>query len=247
MARESTRARRERLAEMQARQKAAERRRLVALVLASAFVALAIAGGVAWAIVNDRNQRQAALDRASGTAASAGCDPVITDPASGGSDHFGPGSNKPDQTKATYPTIPPSSGPHLSTPALSERRVYTTADAPSVESLVHNLEHGYTILWYDPSVEKSEAATFDALAKQVNAMPEAANKFIITPWDTSRGAFPAGKKYALTHWFAKVDQATGKISDQAGKRQLCSGLSAAAVESFVKANPWSAAPEPGAA
>ncbi|HET7399716.1 MAG TPA: DUF3105 domain-containing protein [Intrasporangium sp.] len=246
MVRESTRDRRARVAAMQAQQKAAERRRLLAVIAACAVVILAIAGGVAWAIMGERNKEQAALDKLSNGAASAACDPVITDPAVGSSDHFGPGTNKPEQTKAEYTTVPPSSGPHLASPVLGERRVYTVADAPAVESLVHNLEHGYTILWYDPSVEKEQAGAFDALAKKINAMPEAGNKFLITPWDTSRGAFPAGKKYALSHWFAKADS-SGKVTEQAGKRQLCGGLSTEVVESFVKANPWSAAPEAGAA
>ena len=42
-------------------------------------------------------------------------------------------------------------------------------------------------------------------------MKESANKFLISPWDPAHGAFPAGKKYALSHWAADVDQATGKV------------------------------------
>jgi hypothetical protein len=130
---------------------------------------------------------------------------------------------------------------------VDKRRVYTTADVPAVETLVHNLEHGYTILWYDPSVEKAQAASFQALATKVNAMKESANKFLVVPWDTTRGAFPAGKKYALSHWSADVDPSTGQVSKQMGHRQLCAGLSTQVVETFVKQHPWSSAPEPGAA
>ena len=78
-------------------------------------------------------------------------------------------------------------------------------------------------------------------------MKEAGNKFIITPWDTSRGAFPEGKKYALSHWSADVNLQTGQIGEQMGKRQFCGGLNVTVVEDFVKAYPWSSAPEPGAA
>ena len=107
--------------------------------------------------------------------------------------------------------------------------------------------HGYTILWYDRSVEAQQAATFEALATKVNAMKESANKFLISPWDPAYGALPAGKKYALSHWGADVDQSTGKISNQMGHRQLCGGLNTTVVEDFVKKFPWSSAPEPGAA
>ena len=47
------------------------------------------------------------------------------------------------------------------------------------------------------------------LATQINAMKEAGNKFIISPCDPAHGAFPAGKKYALSHWAATVDQTSG--------------------------------------
>jgi len=247
MARETPRDRRERVATMQAQAKRAERRRLLIVIGACVVVLAIIAGAVTWAILGERNKRDAAVAGLQGDVAAAACDPVITDPATGSSDHVGPGTSSPDKLHIDYQTAPPSSGPHLAQPALSERRVYTQADAPAVEALVHNLEHGYTILWYDPSVEASQGSQFAALADRVNAMPEAQNKFIITPWDTKRGAFPEGKKYALTHWYADVDLKTGKIGEQSGKRQYCGGLNLGVVESFVKANPWSATPEPGAA
>jgi len=247
MARETSRDRRERVAAMQAAQKKAERRRLLVVIGACVAVLAIIAGAVAWAIIGEQNSKDQALASISGDAAGASCDPVTNDPATGSSDHVGPGTNTPDVTKVDYATIPPSSGKHFATPAVDSRRVYTTADRPAVETLVHNLEHGYTILWYDPSVEKTQAASFQALATHINAMKEAGNKFLVAPWDTSRGAFPAGKTYALSHWAADVDQSTGKVSNQMGHRQLCGGLNTTVVEDFVKKFPWSSAPEPGAA
>ncbi|MER7073864.1 DUF3105 domain-containing protein [Terrabacter sp. NPDC000476] len=247
MARETSRDRRERVAAMQAEQKKAERRRLFVVIGACVAVLAIIAGAVTWAIVGEQNKKDEALAAISGDAAAASCDPVTNDPATGSSDHVGPGTNTPDLTKVDYATVPPSSGKHFVAPAVDSRRVYTTADRPAIETLVHNLEHGYTILWYDPSVEKEQASSFAALATRVNAMQEAGNKFLVAPWDTSRGAFPAGKKYALSHWGADVDQSTGKVSNQMGHRQLCGGLNTTVVEDFVKKFPWSSAPEPGAA
>lgn len=232
---------------MQAQQKATERRRLLLVVGACVLVVALIGAAVAWAIVRDRNSKDQAVAGLTGDVAAASCGPITNDPATGSSDHVGPGTSSPTTTHVDYATVPPSSGKHLAQPTLSDRRVYTVADAPAVESLVHNLEHGYTVLWYDPSVEKTQAASFAALAQQVNALKEAQNKFIITPWDTTRGAFPAGKKYALSHWAADVDPQTGTVKDQMGHRQLCGGLNLTVVEDFVKKFPWSSAPEPGAA
>ncbi len=248
MARKDTNSdRRAKVAAMQAQQKAAERRRLVTVIGAIVVVIVLVAAGVTWAAMSKQRDQQAALGGLAGGAQSASCDPVTADKAEASGNHIGPGTDKPGTTKVTYSTVPPSSGPHLASPVLSDRRVYTTADAPPIEGLVHNLEHGYTILWYDRSVEKDQSAAFAALAKQINAMPESAGKFIISPWDPAYGAFPAGKKYALSHWSADVDRQSGKISNSHGNRQLCGGLSSAVVEQFVKAHPWSSAPEPGAA
>jgi hypothetical protein len=247
MARETSRDRRERVAQMQAAQKKAERRRLLVVIAACVAVIAIIGGAVAWAIVGEQNKKDEALQNISGNVAAAACDPITNDPASGSSEHVGPGTNQPDLKKIQYSTVPPSSGKHFDAPAVDSRRVYTIADAPAIETLVHNLEHGYTILWYDRSVEKEQAAAFQALATKVNAMKESANKFLISPWDPAYGAFPAGKKYALSHWAADVDQASGKVSGQMGHRQLCGGLNTTVVEDFVKKFPWSSAPEPGAA
>ncbi|EWT00204.1 hypothetical protein N865_17585 [Intrasporangium oryzae NRRL B-24470] len=247
MARETSRDRREKVAAMQAKQKAAERRRLFVVIGACVAVIAIIAAAVTWAIVGEQNKKNQALDAISGDVAAAACDPITNDPASGSSDHVGPGTNKPDVLRIKYSTVPPSSGQHFATPALDKRRVYTVGDAPAIENLVHNLEHGYTILWYDPSLATTQAASFEALSTKINAMKESAGKFIISPWDPSYGAFPAGKKYALSHWGADVNLQTGVIKNQMGHRQLCGGLNTTVVEDFVKKFPWSAAPEPGAA
>jgi hypothetical protein len=247
MARETSRDRRARVAAMQAAQKKAERRRLLVVVGACVAIVVIIGAAIAWAVVGEQNKKDAALASINGDVAAASCDPITNDPASGSSEHVGPGTSQASLTKVKYATVPPSSGQHFATPAVDKRRVYTTTDAPAIETLVHNLEHGYTILWYDRSVEKEQAATFQALATKINAMKESANKFIISPWDPAYGAFPAGKKYALSHWAADVDPSTGQISNQMGHRQLCGGLNATVVEDFVKKFPWSSAPEPGAA
>lgn len=47
-----------------------------------------------------------------------------------------------------YKTNPPSSGNHFEVPA--EDGPYVPDSAPSLESLVHSLEHGRVIFWYQP-------------------------------------------------------------------------------------------------
>ena len=43
---------------------------------------------------------------------------------------------------------PPDSGSHYANPAPFTKHFYAEADRPAVETLVHNLEHGYTVVWY---------------------------------------------------------------------------------------------------
>ena len=47
--------------------------------------------------------------------------------------------------------LPPSgrTTPHRSQ---STRKFYTSDDRPAVATLVHNLEHGFTLLWYDETI-----------------------------------------------------------------------------------------------
>jgi hypothetical protein len=122
-------------------------------------------------------------------------------------------------------------------PASFNRKFYTPSDTPAVESLVHNLEHGYTILWYDPTVLDEQESTLSELATKVTSdedVTESVNgKFIVAPWDVERGALPDGTTYALTHWGAEE-----------GFRQHCGELSGEVVRDFVTAHPSSDAPEP---
>jgi hypothetical protein len=54
-----------------------------------------------------------------------------------------------------YNSDPPTSGPHYDTPA--EAGFYE--QAPADESLVHNLEHGHVIIWYNCTGLSDEACT----------------------------------------------------------------------------------------
>ena len=131
-------------------------------------------------------------------------------------------------SKVQYSTVPPTSGSHFVQPVLDGRQFYSSADTPAVETLVHNLEHGYTVLWYLPSEESARSGELQELAGLGNKIAPSQGKFIVAPWNDAYGQFPSGKKFALTHWSATTDS-TGKVTAQAGHRQLCGDLSGEAV------------------
>jgi hypothetical protein len=225
--------RKARLAEVQNAQKAKEKKVVVGIVV-GILVLLGGLGAVVTYAINDAKSQQ--LPNLGVSAEAASCDAVITDSGEGQGEHIGPGTPKADELTAEYETVPPSSGPHFAAPAVSDRKFYTAEDRPPLETLVHNLEHGYTVLWYDGAKAKGKEQLLRDIAEQGNKQAEAQDKFLVVEWDTSRGAFPADKPYALAHW-----------AKDAGKRQLCGDLSGAVIVDFIKKFPASDTQEPGAA
>jgi len=243
-ARADTAARKARVAELKKAQKSRERRTVLMIVAACGVLVLLLGGVITYGILDAReNQPENPIVAVGAPAASASCDAVTTDAASGNSDHVGPGTNRTDVSKVQYSTVPPTSGSHFVQPVLDGRQFYSSADTPAVETLVHNLEHGYTVLWYLPSEESARTAQLQELATLGNKLAPSQAKFIVAPWNDSYGQFPSGKKFALTHWSATTD-ASGKVTAQAGHRQLCGDLSGEAVKDFVTQFPRTDAPEP---
>ena len=238
MAKKSERASRRAVAE-QLRQEQArkERRRSLLILGACVLVVLGLLGTAVFVYVKDMR----AEEKAKGTPlaelgvkeSAAKCDPVKKAKASGNNNHIDP------PTKIPYPDAPPAFGPHWGNYLQGSeiRSFYTVQDRPEVERLVHSLEHGHTILWYDDTVKPGTEAY-----KDVKAMSERFNetdKFIAAPWTKGDGeAFPSGKHVALTHW-------TGP-QDQQGITQYCGAPSGAMVAKFTKDYPASNAPEPNA-
>ena len=236
--------RKARIAELAAQEKARENRIRIRIIAGAAAILLALGAVITYAVVDAGNQKPDRTITAIGVpAAEASCDPITTDKANGQSKHADP-SVTPD---LKYDTVPPSTGSHFSEPAVGDRKFYTAADRPKIEALVHNLEHGYTVLWYDRAAGEAKKAQLEELAKVTNKIDAASGKFIVSAWDPAYGKLPAGKKFALSHWSAtfKPDKVT--IASQAGNRQLCGDLSGEVVKSFVEKFPRTASPEPNAA
>ena len=239
-ARESRRARADQLRKDQQR---AERRRTNLVVATCLVVGAVIIGLAAYPLVRpSRSQSQfsgKALDQIGAVASSAGCQPVTTQDATGGSDR------RQEGTAIAYASAPPASGPHWAVPAPFSRKFYTAQDRPTVPTLVHNLEHGYTILWYDERVagDEQQVADFQAIARFYEKDDGGAGKFIAAPWTRGDGdQFPGRAHVAFSHW--SVGQ--GGSATQAGVLQYCSRSSGEAVSTFVKQYPSSDSPEPAA-
>ncbi|MEO6143399.1 MAG: DUF3105 domain-containing protein [Dermatophilaceae bacterium] len=237
--------RKARIAELQKQEKARENRVRIQIIGAAATLLLVLGAVIAYAVVDAGNQRPDVSIKAIGVpAAAASCDPATTDKAGGNGNHVDPATTP----KVKYDTVPPSNGPHFDQPAVTkDRSFYTAADRPAMEILVHNLEHGYTVLWYDESAGEAKKAALEELAKVTNKLDAASDKFIVSAWDPSYGPLPAGKKFALSHWSATLAADKASLVSQQGHRQLCGDLSGEVVKTFVEKFPRTSAPEPGGA
>jgi Protein of unknown function (DUF3105) len=226
--------RKARVEEMRRAQAAAERRRTM-LVVGAAVAAVLVLSGVVFKVVRDA-QADKDVTNVGVALAAAACDPVTNDKPNGTQVHVGPQTDKPDVTKVKYTTVPPAFGEHFVTPAYPSLPFYTTSDRPRMETLVHNLEHGYTVLWYTSKTPQAQVDQLKKIADLTRAMSETGGKFIVSAWDDAYGAFPAGKTIGMSHWGATT-----------AHRQLCGSVSGAAVKAFVTQFPATDAPEPNAA
>jgi hypothetical protein len=226
--------RRAKIEAMRKADQAKERRKSMIFIGIAVVVGLGlIAAAAVPAYLDNRNDpANKALSSFGVSAADAGCGKPTDDTATGGADH------KPDGTVVEYAEVPPSSGAHWAAPAFPAREFYTARDRPEMEQLVHNLEHGYTVLWYDDTIKGAQLAALKDIATSARAKdPVGPNgKFIVSAWDDAYGDFPSGKHVALSHWGA-----------DAGHRQLCGKVSGAVVDDFIERYPASDAPEPTAA
>jgi hypothetical protein len=96
-----------------------------------------------------------------------------------------------------YSSLPATSGPHWNPSGIANWGVYST---PQNESqLVHNLEHGGIVIWYDPdALDDAPVAELTSYVEaQVSSGISGRCKFILTPWG---GGEELGAAVAATAW-----------------------------------------------
>jgi len=240
--------------EIRKKQKGAEKKRGYAIVGVCSLVALLIVVAAAYRPVKnwwDLRKFQD-INLASIGAPASVCDKVTTEPADGSSQHV------PAPSQVTYTTAPPAFGSHWNeqgqyqAPAPFNRKFYTEKDRPELEQLVHNLEHGYTILWYDETIadDGDELTVIDGIADKFRSNSDNLRfKFIAAPWtaadEKESGKFPDGMHVAFSHWSAG-GSGESDTSKQVGAFQYCSQPSGEALKDFMLEYPYTDSPEPDA-
>ena len=221
-------------------QKRSEQRRTIAVISVCALVGLVIIGLAAIPLIQQNSAAKEPLDKIGASASSAGCQDVVTKKATGNQEHQQEGS------LIQYADAPPAFGPHYPVTAPFTRKYYTVDDRPTIPYVVHNLEHGYNLLWYDETIaeDKDQLSAVKAIAKKFEG-EKPTDKFIALPWTGDDGkAFPKGAHVAMTHWSAGGDPSD--TSKQQGVWQYCAKVSGASVRTFTEDYPYSDSPEPGA-
>jgi hypothetical protein len=177
---------RKRLAEQMKRdqqRKAARRSNVITIgiaVVIITFVALVVMN------VREDNGGDAPPAPEGVSAAKAGCDEIQEFPEEG-RDHV--------TGEVDYKTSPPTSGDHAETPA--DAGFYP--DPIPKETVVHNLEHGQIVIWYDPNAPQELIDSLEKLADNANDPANAgggAAPILAVPYDD----MPAGKTYVMTAW-----------------------------------------------
>jgi Protein of unknown function (DUF3105) len=238
--------------ELRRKQKGAERRRGYAIVGVCALIAVLIVAAAAYRPVRnwwDLRKFQDIPLETIGAPASA-CGKIETKKADGNQQH------EPTGTQIKYDHAPPGFGSHWNeqgvAPAPFNRKFYTEKDRPELEALVHNLEHGYTILWYDQSVADDASAmnAIEGISDKFRSSSDNLRfKFIAAPWTSTdekeSGKFPDGEHIALSHWSAG-GSGESDTTKQVGVFQYCSEPSGAALKKFMLDYPYTDSPEPDA-
>ena len=222
-------------------QQRAEKRRTYAIIAACVVVGLVIIGLGAYPLIKEDRASAGALGTIGVPAADAGCQDIETKPAEGSADHKDVG------TQIDYPDAPPAFGPHYPTPAPMSRKFYSPGDRPELEYLVHNLEHGYNILWYDETIADDDDLLTEvkAISNKFPGTDDMKNKFIVAPWTAEDGkAFPGGAHIALTHWSVGREGTGEATGEQTGVWQYCGKPSGEVVSDFVEEYPYTDSPEP---
>jgi hypothetical protein len=108
---------------------------------------------------------------------------------------------------STYPSVPPTSGPHAALPPDGAgplpAGIYTKP--PDIYQAIHSLEHGATIVWYDPTTSGTALSELTSFYdRKVSAAAIGQDRVIIAPYSYpdqgTAGQLPDGVGMALVAW-----------------------------------------------
>jgi hypothetical protein len=214
--------RRKLIEEQRRKARAKERRGTVLTIALSSLIGIGLIGGAVYFGRKEKGPKLA-LAEVGVSKEAAACDPVKEEqiPKEATDDAV-----KHVTTTVNYDPAPPSSGSHNPSPLpVGSKKFYSRDENPPPERAVHNLEHGYVVVWYDKQATDAQVSALEQAGRA------ASGKLLIVPW--TRQDFPGDKHVAMTSWSLK---------------QSCGDVSGAMIEEFFEAHsgPKSKAPEKNA-
>jgi hypothetical protein len=119
---------------------------------------------------------------------------------------------RPNQT-VDYKAAPPDFGPYAADQVqVNADGYYPAGAAPPVESLMANLNAGWTVLWFVPNL--LDPGQVDSIAKAARVLHSDPrySLFVAAAWDEKRGKFPLGTPLALTRWTKNSAGSVGHVA-----------------------------------
>lgn len=171
----------------------------VVVVAAIVFVTTLLPSG------GDLQSPDQLLKRAAAAANTAGCGDVTTTPPFNPPDedrtHIGGGTIA-GPPLSSYPTTPPASGPHADVPLPAG--VYDSLTISDLYRSIHSLEHGATVIWYDPAATPDKVARLvEFYDRRLQDAEVGQDRVIVAPYDfpgDAAGILPDGTQMALVAW-----------------------------------------------
>jgi hypothetical protein len=192
--------------ELQRRMASKRRTRTVGMAAGVVVIAAVVAAATLLPSGGDFPEPQRLLQRAAAGAQDAGCDEVATtpdyDPADRDRAHIDPTAGPP---LSSYPTTPPASGPHADIPpGPLPAGVYDSLTTEDLYRAIHSLEHGATVVWYDPAAPAKRIAQLTGFYdRRVQDAPVGQDRVIVAPYDfpgDAAGILPEGTQMAVVAW-----------------------------------------------
>lgn len=186
--------RQQKLEAQQAAARAARRRRLTAITVV-VVVLVGLVGAVAYGWVTDRLEERDLIAEAEERFDELGCTPVEEQPPPRSSPHFGDAELAQSPPDAVYPDRPATSGPHIGT--IARTGVYDKVIDERL--LIHNMEHGYAVIYYHEDAPEGEVAELKAFAQeQIDSGRH--EKIIVSEWNAD---LPDDANFAYVAWGAR--------------------------------------------